>query len=366
MNISCTQENLNRGLNIVSRMATTRATLPVLANILIATDKGRLRFSATDLEIGVTTWIGAKIEEEGTLTIPARTLTDFIANNSDKTINLSIKDSTLHLKSDHYEANIKGIEASEFPLIPEIHSTALCELPASTLKEAIVQTVFAATSDETRPVLGGINIKFSKEGLRFAATDSYRLAERSIKGVAGINQNIDIVVPARTIAELARIIENNQTVKIFLNENQILFSTGTTQLISRLIEGSFPSYEQIIPISHQTKAVINTSEFISGLKMASLFARESANNVRLKVNKGNIEIIAISPQVGDNTSKLPAQTEGKDIEIAFNARYIIDALNVVGSTNITLELTDKLSPGIIRPPKEKDYLYVIMPLRVEE
>jgi DNA polymerase-3 subunit beta len=366
MKISCTQENLSKGLSIVSRMATTRATLPILANVLLAVDKGRLKLAATDLEIGITTWIGAKIEEEGGLTIPARTFADFVANNTDKTIDLSLKETDLHLKSEHYKANIKGMEASEYPLIPEIKGSPVCEIPGLLLKEAISQTVFASSSDESRPVLGGINFRFAKNELKLVATDSYRLAEKTLKNIKTSLES-DIIVPSRTINELSRILNVNQAVKIFINESQILFDLGETHLISRLIEGSFPAYQQIIPDSYQTKATVNTNELASALKMASLFAKESANNIKLRLKKGSLEIIAVSQQVGDNTANIPAATDGKEIEIAFNARFILDALNAAGTLEIILELNDitERKPSALKPVETKDYTYIIMPLDIQ-
>ncbi len=370
MKVACTQENLNRGLGIVNRIATTHATLPVLANILISSDKGRLKFSATDLEIGIISWIGAKIDEEGGLTVPARTLADFISTNADKKIDLEIKDTTLHIKSEHYEANLKGIEASEFPLIPSIKGDPIGELPAQKLKQAIVQTVFATSTDETRPVLGGVNLRFDKKEVKLVATDSYRLAEKTLKDATGFSQTANVVVPARTMTELARIIQDeDETIQVFLNENQILFALPDTQLISRLIEGTFPAYERIIPQSFQSKAVVSLTELSNALKMASLFARESANNIRLMLKKGTLEIVAISPQVGDNLANLPAETEGKELEIAFNARFILDALSVISSATVTLELNSikdaERKPSILRPSQDKNYLYLIMPLDIQ-
>lgn len=371
MKITCTQENLAKGLSIISRVATSRATLPILANILIQTDKSRLKLAATDLEIGITTWITAKIDEEGGLTIPSRTINEFITTNNDQTIDLTLENTSLHIQSQHYEAHIKGMDVSEYPLIPEIKDLEVCQIPADKFKEAIIHTSFAASTDETRPILNGVNFRFLEDKVKLVATDSYRLAETTIKNTKLINKHSDIVVPTRTIVELGRIIQaSDGIVKIFLSDSQISFVFGSTEVISRLIEGTFPVYEQIIPTSSQTKTVLKTSEFTSALKMSSLFARESANNVKIRIIGNKFEIIAVSPQLGDNTSSLTADIKGSDLEVAFNARYILDALNIIATEYVNLDLNEislskERKPSILKPADNPDYLYIIMPLDLQ-
>lgn len=372
MKIACTQENLARGLATVSRIATSRATLPILANIAIATDKGRLKLAATDLEMGITTWISAKIDKEGDLTVPSRTINDFISTDSDKTIEMEINQTNLHIKSEHYDANIKGIETGEYPLIPQIKDKEICQIPADKLKDAILQTAIAASNDETRPILNGINIKFSSKEICLVATDSYRLAEAKITNTKLINEHSDVVVPTRTMTELARIIQaGDQIVKIFLNDSQIAFVFGATEIISRLIEGSFPAYEQIIPKSSQVKLAVNSREFTNALKMSALFAKESANNIKIKIIGDTLQVTAVSPQLGDTTSSIQSQIEaGGELEIAFNARYILDALNIINSEQVKLELNEinpnkERKPSILRSFDNPNYLYIIMPLDLQ-
>jgi len=368
MKLSCTQEKLNKGLNIVSRIVSPRGTLPVLNNILLQTDKGRLRISATDLEIGINTWIGAKVENDGAITIPSRLITDFVSTNNDEAINMELKETTLNLKSDKYKANIKGIESSEFPLIPEVKKDSLAEIKSNDLKEAVNQVVFASAIDETRPVLTGILLNIQNNILKLVATDSYRLAEKTIILEHKVKEEINVIIPNRTMNELGRILsDDNEKVELKIGENQIHFSLGDTQIISRLIEGSFPDYKQIIPKKSETKIVLNVADFTNAIKMASFFARESANNIKLKTSGvTKIEVLAVSPQIGDNISTLDAKIEGKEVEIAFNAKFVLDVLNTIKEEEIILETIDKSSPGVIRPVKEKNYLYLIMPLRVEE
>lgn len=368
MKITCTQENLAKGLSIVGRTVATRATLPVLSNILLTVAGGRLKLTATDLEIGVSTWIGGQVEKEGALTVPARLLTDFVSNNRDQKIELAAKDKTLHLKSDHFEANIKGIEASEFPSIPEVVGEPLLKIPTKDFTEAIKQVIIAPALDDTRPVLSGILFSFKDGVLKFVATDSYRLAEKKITLGKQVDQS-DIIVPSRGLNEVQRIIgslASVQNISISTSENQALFVIGDTQIVSRLIEGSFPSYEHIIPTAQQTQVTVDTTEMTGVVKMSALFARESANNIKLEFKKGELLAKSVSAQVGDNVSTMAAEVEGPEIEIAFNAKYLLDFLAVVGEKNVRIGVTDRLSAGTFRPGKSKDYLYIIMPLRVEE
>jgi len=369
MKLSCTQENLAKGLSIVSRSVATRATLPVLSNILIQTDKGRLKLSATDLEIGIHTWIGAKIDAEGAITVPARLLSDYINNNSDKTINLTLDTTTLKLESEHFKANIKGIEASEFPLIPQVKKSVEITLASLELASGINKTVIATALDESRPVLAGVYFySDADKNLKMVATDSYRLAEKSIKLVNPPEKDFKFIVPARTMAELARILGTaGPSLKILPGENQVEFSMEDTILVSRLVEGSFPDYAQIIPKESKSTAEMATPQFNNAIKMASLFARESANNIKLKITTPDkVEVLATSSQVGDNVSALNGTVKGESVEIAFNAKFILDALAVIGSDKVTIELSGNMAPGILRGTKDPNYLYVIMPLRIDE
>lgn len=367
MKLSCTQENLNRGINNVIRSVGTRTTLPVLSNILLKTDKGRLKISATDLELGVSSWIGAKIEKEGALTIPSRLLSEFVSSNNDKKIDLEVEDTTLNLKSEHFQAHIKGIEASEFPLIPEISKEPIFKIPTLIFKEAVLQTVFAAAYDETRPVLSGVLLRLVGDKLKLVATDSYRLSEKTLNLPRKISKDLDLIVPAKTLSELYRITQDDQEqVSVSVSENQIQFTLPSTQIVSRLIEGSFPDYQPIIPKTSSVKVAVKTADFQNAIKMASFFARESANNIRLKILPQKIQVIAISPQLGDNTSEVEAKVEGGELEIAFNAKFVLDVLPVLGSSEINLEFSGKLSPGVLRTKTGSDFLYIIMPLRLEE
>lgn len=350
MKVSCTQENLNRGLNVVSRVVGTRTTLPVLNNILIRTKDGRLTLAATDLEIGITTWIGAKVDDEGAVTCPARLLADYVTTNNDQTIKLTLDNTTLHLESEHYKANIKGIEAEEFPLIPAVKDGVTLEVAAKEFKDGIAQTVFACALDETRPVLAGVYISASGGKLKMAATDSYRLAEKTIALAAKEKKEAHIIVPQRAMAEVGRLIDESvEKVTILIGENQVQFKFGPTEVVSRLVEGTFPDYQQLIPASAKTTVVLERADFANAIKMASFFARESANNIKLVAKKpATLEIVAVSPELGDNVSQLSAKVTGDDLEIAFNAKFILDVLAVNPASQIVLELSGQMAAGLLR------------------
>ncbi len=371
MTFSVTQENLVKGLQIVNRIAATRATLPVLGNILLTTDKGRLKLVTTDLELAIDTHIGAKVDTEGAITVPARTFTDFVTNNSDTTIEFSLRDTVLEAKSQHFQAEIKGIDAHEFPSIPEVSESQSVVVNATLLKEAITQTVFATTMDETRPVLSGVALLLGEKEMTMVATDSYRLAEKKVTIISGgLSASQTIIVPARALLELNRLItDQTAQVTFYLDKHQMSAVCDDTRLISRLIEGAFPPYESIIPKSLATTVTLNRSEFMNALKMASLFSRDSAYNVTFTVGDKDITLKALSNQIGASTSTVVASVTGPAVSIAFNARFILDALQVVSGESVQFLLQgpqdNQWFPGILKPIEDQTYQYIIMPLRTD-
>lgn len=366
MKIECTQGNLQRALSLVSRTVGTRSTLPVLANILLRTEKGRLRLSATNLEMGISTIVGGRVEEEGDITLPAKLLSEFIATNPDEIIQLSTKDDEATLKSSHFTAQIKGIAASEFPAIPEITSEFEADVSSSELKQAITQTVFSAAVDETRPVLAGMLVKIKADEMRLVATDSFRLAEKTLKLDKKVTSETEVIIPARTMIEVVRLLEDEANpVRLRLGENQVAFSIGETYLISRVVEGSFPDYEQIIPKELPIKTQANRGELVNAMKMSTLFARDAAGSVKIKISAKQIEVLATSPQLGENKSTVQAETKGEELEIAFNARYFLDALLVLSGDKVDLGFVGKLNPCVLRDITDPNFQYIIMPLRVE-
>ncbi len=365
MKLSCIQENLNKGLSIIDKIISPRANLPVLNNVLLKTKKGQLELSATNLEIGINKLIGAKIEKEGAITIPAKIFSEYINSLPNKKINLEVKDDNLSISSDKYKATILGISASEFPLIPEIKQKPITSIKPGVLSKGISCVVFAAALDESRPVLSGVFLHFKDKKLKLVATDSYRLAEKTIKLDKNVASEKKVIVPTRTLQEVNRIImELSEPIDISLTENQILFHMSDTDLVSRLIEGNFPDYRRIIPDSFQTKTKVSTSGFLNMIKTASIFTTTGANNIKLQFkSKGEIIIESSTAQVGENISSIDAEVEGGDGEITFNAKYLLDVLNNIEAEEVILQIKGKLNPGVIKPGGSADYIYVIMPLR---
>lgn len=364
MKLSCLQENLNKGLQIVSRLTKTGGSLPILANVLLKTEKGRLKLSATDLEIGINHFIGAKIDKEGAISVPARIFIDYISIISDKKVNLSLQTDTLFIESEKHKAKIKGLPASDFPLIPEVKPKDTLSLDALMVKEAINQVLIAPSLDETKPVLSGICLKLEGKKMKMVATDSFRLSEKTINLDKEMTKT-EIIIPARTLQEVYRIIGLTEPNILTLNisENQASFILNGTELVSRLIEGSFPEYESIIPKNTETTTKLNVGEFQNALKLANLFAKETGGTINLKIQKNNITVSSQATLVGEDVSTIPASSEGPEVEISFNAKFLLDVLGVVTSSEIILGVTGKYTPAIIKPSNKDDFIYLLMPLK---
>ncbi len=373
MKVSCLQENLAKGLSIVGRAVATRSTLPVLANILLSTDGARLKLSATNLEVGINSWIGAKVDQEGAITVPARLLTDFVSSLPSERIDLSLitRTQTLNVKCGRYEANIKGIDAQEFPLIlvpDEDHRIAIAP---DLLREMIDQVAFAAATDESRPVLTGVLVEVNDKGITFAAADGFRLSLRTVELADAPDQPMSAIIPARALQELRRISGDEQApveMLIAPTRNQVFFHMSDIDLVSQLVEGQFPDLRHTVPTSHNTRFTVSTASFLQAVRMAYIFARDSANVVRLQVVPGGADgvgrliIAATSTEHGDNVSELDVTIDGQPLEVAFNARYLIDALAVISTAQVTLDLRDATSPGVLRQVGGGDFVHVFMPM----
>lgn len=383
MKVSVMQKNLAKGLSIVGRAVATKTTLPVIGNVLLATDESRLKLAATNLEIAITCWIGAKIEEEGTITVPARLFSELVNSMPNERIDLNLNSRTrsVNVKCNRYEANIKGIDAEEFPPIPTVgHDTKMTADP-KTLHEAIGQVVFAAATDDTRPVLAGVLCRFRGDTLTLAAADGFRLSVRELQLLNPAPADLDVVVPARALTELGRIIadeEENEPVEISVTPGkaQALFRVAKSDgdvisidLVSRLIEGNFPNYQQIIPKRDDTTKVhAATVDFLKATRVASFFARDASNVVRLQLTAGEgdmagqLTVAAAAAEVGDSITTIESIVEGNSTQIAFNAKYLTDILSVVEEPRVTLEVTSPSSPGIFRPVGNDRFTHVIMPM----
>jgi DNA polymerase-3 subunit beta len=394
MQASCLQENLSKGLSIISRAVATRPTLPVLSHVLLSTEQSQIKLAATDLELFIVCWIGAKVEQPGATTVPARLLTDLVNSLPPERIDLRLTDQTLHLSCARNEADIKGIDAQEFPLIPTVESDASGGVPETSLdpellRQMISQVVFAAATDESRPILTGVLTRFEEDTLTMATADGFRLSVRSAQLPAPAPQSISAVIPAKALSELARIGANEQepiSMYITPSRSQVLFhlqgSTSADEasrsstsvfgidLVSQLIEGNFPNYQQIVPKSHTTRTILNTEEFLKACRTANIFARSEANVIHVSVepgaelSMGRVEITASSAEMGDSVIDLDASVEGEPVTIAFNARFLMDALSVMDSAQVALETSTSSSPGMLKPLGSEDFVHVIMPMHI--
>lgn len=364
MKVFTTQEHLAKALNAVSRFVNPRGTLSVLGNVLLKTQDGRLRVSATNLELGIDYFVGAKIEKEGSLTVPARLFSDYVNNLTEEKIELSADEANLSIKSTSASSTINGIPASEFPLIPEVGKGKSVTVSSSGIKDIISKVSFAASTDETRPILSGVLFHFKDPELKVAATDSYRLGELTMRFEKSAPEELKVVVPAKALGELGRVIESDE-VKLRTAENQVQFETDDIRLVSRLLEGEYPDYAQIIPQKLDTKATLPREEFMNRVRIASLFSQEAGMGVKLEFSPpGKVELVAEAAQVGDSKASLSAKVEGPENSLSFNGRYLLDCLGAVADEQVVLETSGKLSPCLIRGADTKDYQYVLMPLRV--
>jgi DNA polymerase-3 subunit beta len=376
MKLSCLQENLRRGLAIVSHAVASKSTLPVLSNILLATDAGRLKLAATNLEIGITCWIGAKIDEEGAITVPAKLLSDVVGSlpNDKISLTLDARTQTLNLTCARFETNIKGIEADEFPVIPTIADREpTVTFPPDLLRETVDQVAFAAATDDTRPVLTGVLLRLKGTTATFAAADGYRLAVRTVDMPEPIAEPQEVIVPARALMELARIIsdvEDTVEVTVTPSGGQVLFHTENIDLVSRLIDGKFPDFERIIPTSYATRTVLDTQELAKAVKLASFFASASANIVKLtmepggELGPGRLTISANAAEVGDNKGALDGMVQGEGGQIALNVRFLSDALNAITTPQIAIETQTPQNPGVFKPVGADGYIHIVMPMTV--
>jgi DNA polymerase-3 subunit beta len=381
MKLSCLQENLNRGLGVVGRAVATRTTLPITNNVLLATDRSRLKLAATNLEMAISCWIGAKVEEEGAITIPARLLAEFISSlpsekvgkKGEKTpeavdMSLSPQTKTLGLRCARFEARISGIDAKDFPPIPKVAEGITTKVEVEAFRQGISHVEFAAATEESRPVLTGVDAKFDGDWLTLAAADGFRLAVYKLPLAVPVSQATEVIIPARTLAELNRLVaEQEEAVEITVNQGkgQALFRLKNVELVSQLIQGTFPNYAQLIPQSYTTRAMVSVSDFLRATKTASIFARDGSGIVRLMIAPGKVIVSARSEEIGDDVGEIDAMVEGEEAKIAFNGKYLTEVLSVLHEAQVALETTSPSSPGVLRPVGVDNYIHVVMPMFVQ-
>ena len=361
MKLQVTQANLAKALNTVARIANSRNQLPILSNVLLKTENNRLSIAATNLDIGITHFIGSKIEKDGSITVPARLMQDFVGSLPDSVLNLELSDNKLSITNDQYQSTINGIVADDFPVMPAIKEGVSWKSPAADFKKALSQVVFAASADDARPVLNGVYFHAGGGRAVVVATDSYRLAENKL---GKVTKPVSFLVPASAAQDLLRIIsDTDKEVSVTHDDQQVLFHVGDVSLVARLIEGNYPDYRKLIPTKFATVAKLARTDFINIAKVSSLFARESAGSITIKADKSDgVSINAIASQLGENTAKADAKITGGG-DITLNSRYLIEALNAFSADDIEFCFNGKLEPIILRSAEEPDYLHLIMPLR---
>ncbi|MCD5404436.1 MAG: DNA polymerase III subunit beta [Dehalococcoidia bacterium] len=381
MKITCLQENLSRGLAVVGRAVANRATLPVIHNVLLNVDQSMLKLSATNLEIAMTTWVGAKIEEEGSITVPARLLSEFVNSLPNDPINLQLDEGSglLEISSGSSKAHINITDASEFPPIPTVDDGIAAEVDPFVLRSAITRVAFAAATEESRPVLTGVELKLDESKFTMAAADGFRLAVHHGALLKAVPEEMSVIIPARTMNELNRLIsDREEPVEILMTpaKGQVMFRIrggDTVEIVSQLLQGTFPNYEQLIPQSYTTRAVMDLPTVLRAARTASIFARDGSNIIRMHLMPAEadteppkVEISARSEEVGDNEDTVDLdEIEGEEGKIAFNSRYLLDVLSVLERGKIALETTTSSSPGVFKPTDSDDYIHVVMPMFVQ-
>ena len=374
MKLTITQAQLAYGLGIVSRAVSPRSTLPVLNNILIATDEGRLRLSATNLELGITCWIGAEIEEEGSITIPARIFFDLINALPGGKVNLSLttRTQTLNIHCGTSNFDIKGIDAQEFPPMPSPDLSTGVELNIADFKEMIHQVSFAASSEEARPVLQGVLMEINDNEISLAATDGFRISVRTAELSTSQDNPVKVIIPARSLSELARVAtDGNETVTMIVppDRGQAIFHMKNAELVTQLIEGNFPDYRAIIPRRSPHWTAISTNEFLKACRQAEIIAREGNYVIRLNLQPqegapGTIEFSTQSEEMGSGEVVVDANIEGPELLIAFNVRFLSEVLEVIGTPNTILETNANNTPGLLSPVGNDTFRHVIMPMHL--
>ena len=384
MKLSCLQENLNKGLSIVGRAVPTRTTLPITQNVLMATENGMLKLSATNLEIAITTWIGASVEEEGTITVPARLLTEFVASLPSEHIDIAMtpQPKSLKLTCARSEARIIGTDADDFPPIPVVEDGLSAKIDAQVLKHCIGQVVFAAATEESRPVLTGVKLELEGDKFTMAAADGFRLAVYVGALEEPISEPSNIILPARALNELSRLLgEQDGPVEMTMtpSKGQVLFRLKNVEVVSQLIQGSFPNYSQLIPQSYQTRSVLDLQEFLRAARSASIFARDGSRIIRLEMmptdaestpssnggRPGKVRISARAEEMGDNQDEVETVIEGDESKIAFNSKYLLDVLSVMERGEVALETSTPSSPGVFKSVGSEGYIHVVMPMFVQ-
>ena len=375
MDVSSPQDLLQRSLALVSRAVASKTTYPVLSNVLIDAEGDTLKLAATNQEIGITSWIPAQVDQPGRVTVDARLLSEFVNTLPSEPVRLSMDAGklTLKVKGLGAAAEINGIDAEEFPVLPRVEAGAFtASVDPQALREMIGQVEFAAASDDSRPVLAGVLIRLEEDRITMAAADGFRLAVREGQLTLPVLDRLDVIVPARALRELARVIgDRTEPVELTItpNRGQLVVHTGDTEFYSRLIDGTFPDFRQIVPREFATRLDVGRDEFLAAVRRAGFFARDNNDVVRLsakagedELSLGNLEVSATAAERGSSHSDVSAAIHGPEGEIAFNARYLVDVLTILRTGRVTIGMNGANQAGVVRPLDTEAYTYVIMPM----
>lgn len=370
MKLTILQQDLLPPLQAVTRSSGVKVTLPVLANVLLRAEEGILKLSATNLEIGVIKEVKAMVIKKGELTVPAKTFLEIISSLQGAEIQLSTDGDLLKIESKNFSSTLNGIPAAEFPAIP-LSSDTTIKLSGNILRQAIPEIAFASAADEGRPVLTGILTEIKKDGVEFVATDGFRLAHKLIRTDSKANINFKALIPRRTFEEAVRLAsedlnEKNTQLEIGTSEsqNQLIFKIGSTQLSSRLIEGNFPAWEKIIPTTFENKTVVDRQEFLKAVKISSVFARNESNIIKIETAENKLKFSSEARELGGQNSEIDATVEGNEIVIAFNSKFLIDALSSFNTKDVEINFSGNLSPMVLKPLGEEGLEYVVMPIKL--
>ncbi|HKV46127.1 MAG TPA: DNA polymerase III subunit beta [bacterium] len=367
MRVQCSQEHLLREVQIVSRAISSRASMPILGNILLDASTNSLKVSATDLELGIEAQISADVTENGSITLPARILGDIVSNLPVASVGIDVGegDTRARISCENIRFEILGLPAADFPVMPQNGGEVIAQIDAGLMRTMIRQTSFAVSTDETRPFLTGVYMVLEDGDGRLVATDGGRLALRKTKLPGKVKGKVSAIVPSKTMAELVRVLGGAEDqVTIASHENQLLFTVGGMRFISRLIAGQFPPYEKVIPSEFKQRIKVGTERLLRAVRRASITARDSANVVRLSAAERTLTVSSNTPEVGKAQEEIDVQAEGEMMQVAFNAKFLLDALVNMDAPEVVFELTGSLSPGVLRPVDHADYVYVLAPVRV--
>ncbi len=376
MKLKVLQESFSKALSITSRFTSNKIQLPILANVLLSASKNKLFISATNLEMAISIPLGAKVERDGEITIPARVISELVGNLTPGQISLDAEKEILKIAAQGFSSSLSGINSSDFPVVPHELDKKEVSIKSNDFKHSLNKVLFAVSSDETRPVLTGVLVVLNKDDITFVSTDGFRLSKKRIKLSSSVKDETKLIIPKNTLSELSRLEVSSDSQLVFSfnrSDNQILFNLQEMILTSRIIEGDFPDYEKIIPKDSRLKVKVDKSDLLRAVKLASVFARESANVIKVKVKKASVFISAESSHSGSQETELDARVEdeaetlkdGEDYVIAFNYKFLEDFLGSCEGENVQINLSDANSPALFLDEEDKSFIHIIMPVRLQ-